>query len=63
VLGPPNQELLNKVSSQYCGDAFINDNGYLQVASFDNEAEALSFVTRISAATGTSFRVGERFAP
>jgi serine/threonine-protein kinase len=63
VLGPAKDDLLENVRSRYCGDAYVNANGYLQVASFNSPSEAEQFVERLSIATGASFRMGERYKP
>lgn len=63
VLGPANDDLFQIVRSRYCGDAFINANGYLQVASFNSPSEADKFVQRLSIATRAAFRRGERYTP
>jgi len=55
--------LLSRIRSSYCGDAFFNARRQLQVASFGTEEEAQQFSTRLSAATGRSFRVGEGRVP
>ena len=59
VLGRPNRQLLQTIRNRYCGDAYINEEGSLQVASFDSRNGAESFRLRLEAATGSSFRVGQ----
>jgi hypothetical protein len=63
VLGGTDRSLLLTVRNQYCGDAFINAEGFLQVASFGSWKEADMFRSRIEQATGKSFRVGESSLP
>ena len=43
----------------YCGDAYINEQGALQIASFSTENAARDFAAQISRATGANFRVGQ----
>ena len=59
VLGRANRQLLQSIRTSYCGDAYINEQGALQVASFDSWNGAEAFRLRLEAATGTSFRVGQ----
>ena len=59
VLGRANRQLLQTIRTRYCGDAYINEEGSLQVASFDSRNGAESFRLRLEAATGSSFRVGQ----
>lgn len=59
VLGRANRQLLQTIRNRYCGDAYINEEGALQVASFDSWNGAESFRLRLEAATGSSFRVGQ----
>lgn len=59
VLGRADRSLLSTVRSRYCGDAYINKEGALQVASFGSWEEADAFRSRIQEATKSSFRVGE----
>ena len=61
VLGPNDPGLLNKVKMKYCGDALINSEGSLQIASFTSSEEASQFAERLANATGGSFRVGEQY--
>lgn len=63
VLGRADRSLLFTVRSRYCGDAFINKEGALQVASFGSWQEADAFRSRIHEATRASFRVGESSLP
>jgi hypothetical protein len=60
VLGPADPSLLRRVRQDYCGDAYINGQGHLQVASFARRDEAERFARRLSAATGAPFRSGRR---
>jgi hypothetical protein len=55
--------LLQVVRRSYCGDAYMNSNGALQVASFISEQKAQNFAHLLSEATGKSFRVGQRNSP
>ena len=59
VLGPANARLVSTIKTDYCGDAYINEQGALQIASFSTENAANDFAAQISRATGTSFRVGQ----
>ena len=63
VLGGADGSLLNSVRSRYCGDAYINTQGVLQVASFGTWEEADAFRIRIEEATGRTFRVGQGTVP
>lgn len=63
VLGAADPSLLSIILSRYCGDAYINAQGALQVASFGSWEEADAFRARIEAATGQSFRVGQGRLP
>lgn len=63
VLGVGEPSLLSTVRSRYCGDAFINAAGALQVASFGSWEEADAFRVRIEEATSESFRVGKGIVP
>ncbi len=58
VLGPSSRSLLDRVKQSYCGDAYLNAEGAVQVASFGTRQAAEQFRDRISEATGVSFRVG-----
>lgn len=59
VLGPANQRLISTIKTDYCGDAYINEQGALQIASFSTEKDAREFVAQINRATGANFRVGQ----
>ena len=59
VLGPANARLVSTIKTDYCGDAYINEDGALQVASFGTENDARAFADRLSRSTGSSFRVGQ----
>ena len=59
VLGTVDATLLSSVRDSYCGDAYINEDGALQVASFATEDEARAFAEKLSRATGSGFRVGQ----
>ena len=59
VLGPANANLISKIKTDYCGDAYINEQGALQIASFSTENEARDFAAQINRATGANFRVGQ----
>lgn len=61
VLGPA--EAVDTIRSRYCGDAYVTEYGYAQVASFSSFEEATAFVQRLSSASGHSFRVGEPRTP
>lgn len=63
VLGGTDHSLLLTVRNHYCGDAFVNAEGFLQVASFGSWKEADNFRSRIEQATGKSFRVGKLSLP
>ena len=63
VLADPDRSLLAAVRNRYCGDAYINANGMPQVASFNNPQQAEQLAERLSAATGSTFRRGEGYAP
>ena len=58
VLGAADPSLLSTVRSRFCGDAFLNVEGALQVASFGSREDAEAFRARIEQATGQTFRVG-----
>ena len=58
VLGPANAHLISTIKTDYCGDAYINEQGALQIASFSKEKDARDFAAQISRATGANFRVG-----
>ena len=58
VLGTVDGTLLSTIKDSYCGDAYINEGGALQVASFATEDEARVFADQLSRATGSDFRVG-----
>jgi hypothetical protein len=62
VLAEYDPALLQEVRRSYCGDAFKNNRGDLQVASFTSLQIAQNFVQLLSEATGGSFRVGQRYA-
>ena len=59
VLGPANTSLVSKIKTDYCGDAYINEQGALQIASFSTEKGAKDFAALISHVTGSNFRVGQ----
>ena len=59
VLGVADRSLLSTVRDSYCGDAYINEDGALQVASFATEDDAGAFAEQLSRATGSRFRVGQ----
>ena len=59
VLGPANARLVSTIKTDYCGDAYINEQGALQIASFSTENAAKDFAAQISRATGANFRVGQ----
>ena len=58
VLGAADPSLLSTVRGRFCGDAYINLEGALQVASFGSWEDAEAFRVRIQQATGQTFRVG-----
>ena len=58
VLGAADPLLLSTVRSRFCGDAYINVEGAMQVASFGSWEDAEAFRVRIEQATGQPFRVG-----
>lgn len=51
---------LDLVKANYCGDAFINSNKKLQVASFTSRSEAEKFANTLSNGTGYKFWVPNR---
>jgi hypothetical protein len=55
--------LLQEVRRSYCGDAYKNTRGDLQVASFTSLQKAQNFAQLLSEAIGRSFRAGQRYAP
>ena len=59
VLGPPSPSLLSTIRSKYCGDAYINENNVLQIASFNSWGDAYDFKKRLEAATGSTYRIGD----
>ena len=59
VLGPPSPNLLSTIRSKYCGDAYINENNVLQIASFNSWDDAYDFKNRLEAATGSTYRIGD----
>ena len=58
VLGPSSRSVLNRVKRDYCGDAYFNGGGAIQVASFGTREAALRFRDRINEVTGLRFRIG-----
>ena len=58
VLGPSSRSLLSRVKRDYCGDAYINAEGAVQVASFGSRQLADKFSKQITDAMQVSFRVG-----
>ena len=63
VLGPADPHVLEIVRTSYCGDAYINSNGYVQVASFHSPGDAARLSRLLSRLTGFAFRMGERYRP
>ncbi len=63
VLGGADSSLLATVRGRYCGDAYINAQGSLQVASFGTWQEADAFREQIEQASGESFWVGRESVP
>ena len=63
VLAEYDLVVLQVVRRSYCGDAYKNSNGALQVASFISEQKAQIFAQLLSEATGKPFRVGQRISP
>jgi hypothetical protein len=63
VLAEYDLVLLQVVRRSYCGNAYKNSNGTLQVASFISEQKAQNFAHLLSEATGKPFRVGQRNSP
>ena len=59
VLGPASPRLISTIKTDYCGDAYINEEGALQIASFSTENDARDFAAQINRATGANFRVGK----
>jgi len=59
VLGRNDLALLRKIRKNYCGDAYINASGHLQLASFTSRSEAETFKKTLEGVTGERFRVGE----
>jgi len=51
--------VLRKIRNNYCGDAYINASGYLQLTSFTSRRETDTFKEAIEAVTGERYRVGE----
>ena len=58
VLGPSSRALLARVKQNYCGDAYFNEEGSVQVASFGTRLAAQKFSDRLTDAMGVQFRVG-----
>ena len=58
VLGPSSRSVLSRVKRQYCGDAYMNAEGSVQVASFGSRQAAEEFSKRIMEAMQVPFRVG-----
>jgi len=63
VLNEYNLVLLQVIRRSYCGDAYINSNGALQVASFVSKQNAQNFAHLLSEATGKLFHVGQSNSP
>lgn len=63
VLGPADPEVVATVRRRYCGDAFINASGVLQVASFRSPQEAEAFARRLGREIGVPFRTGRSPGP
>jgi len=58
VLGPSSRVVLARVKQNYCGDAYFNEEGSVQVASFGTRLAAQKFRDRLTDAMGVQFRVG-----
>ncbi|BAW97814.1 serine/threonine protein kinase (plasmid) [[Synechococcus] sp. NIES-970] len=50
---------LDRIKSNYCGDAFLRKDGVIQIASFTSRDSAQGFVNQLAQATGLSFRIQE----
>ena len=59
VLGPRSRSVLSRVRRDYCGDAYINAEGNVQVASFGSQQAADDFSKRLTASMQVPFRVGK----
>ena len=59
VLGPRSRSVLSRVRRDYCGDAYINAEGNVQVASFGSQQAADEFSKRLTASMQVPFRVGK----
>ena len=58
MLGPSSRAVLARVKQNYCGDAYFNEEGSVQVASFGTRLAAQKFRDRLTDAMGVQFRVG-----
>jgi hypothetical protein len=61
VMAEYDPALLQEVRRSFCGDAYMNARGDLQVASFTSLQKAQNFAQLLSEATGRSFRVGQSY--
>lgn len=57
VNGPASAE--SRIKTAYCQDAYIRDDGSLQIASFTSYEEARRFAEKLSSSEPYQFRVGE----
>ena len=58
VLGPSSKSVLSRVKRDFCGDAYMNAEGAVQVASFGTRQAAYEFSERITDVMQVAFRVG-----
>lgn len=58
VLGPSSKSVLSRVKRDFCGDAYMNAEGAVQVASFGTRQAADDFSERITDVMQVTFRVG-----
>ena len=58
VLGPSSRGVLARVKQNFCGDAYFNEEGSVQVASFGTRLAAQKFRDRLTDAMDVQFRVG-----
>lgn len=58
VLGPSSKSVLSRVKRDFCGDAYLNAEGAVQVASFGTRQAADDFSKLITDVMKVPFRVG-----
>ena len=58
VLGPSSKSVLSRVKRDFCGDAYMNGEGAVQVASFGTRQSANEFSKLITDVMKVPFRVG-----